>query len=133
MPGDSSDLDRLIGAALREARLSRACTQAELAERLNVGRSALAHYEAGKRPLTVSMLLQVAQVLQYPPSRLLPSILGDGPVPAARRALPEEVAQVARLLSDRPDLVPSVLDLLEALLQHQVVADDDDTQRPAVK
>src|SRR5215210_1975532 len=76
MSDEPSDLDRQIGAALRQARLSRACTQAELAEHLAVGRSALAHYEAGNRPLTVSMLICAARALQYPASQLLPALPG---------------------------------------------------------
>lgn len=117
---DESDIDRQIGAALREARLSRACTQADLAERLSVGRSALAHYESGKRPLTVSMLLQAARALQYPPGRILPPQAGEAA--ADPPAYPEPVARIARLLAERPDLVPSVLDLLETLLEHEHAA-----------
>jgi transcriptional regulator with XRE-family HTH domain len=122
MSDEPSDLDRQIGAALRQARLSRACTQAELAEHLAVGRSALAHYEAGNRPLTVSMLICAARALQYPASQLLPALPDDVPVTSRLSALPEPVAQIARLLTDRPALIPSVLDLLETLLEHERIA-----------
>jgi len=122
MSDELADLDRQIGAALRQARLSRACTQADLAEHLAVGRSALAHYEAGKRPLTVSMLICAAQALQYPASQLLPALPNDTPRMAPPSALPEPVAQIARLLSERPALIPSVLDLIETLLEHEQTA-----------
>ena len=122
MSDEPADLDRRIGAALRQARLSRACTQAELAEHLAVGRSALAHYEAGNRPLTVSMLIGAARALQYPASQLLPALSEDVPAITRQPALPEPVAQIARLLTDRPALIPSVLDLLETLLEHERTA-----------
>jgi transcriptional regulator with XRE-family HTH domain len=122
MSDEPSDLDRQIGTALRQARLSRACTQADLAEHLAVGRSALAHYEAGKRPLTVSMLICAAQALQYPASQILPAPQDDAPVTAQLPALPAPVAQIARLLTDRPALIPSVLDLIETLLEHEQTA-----------
>ena len=120
MSDEPSDLDRQIGAALRQARLSRACTQADLADHLAVGRSALAHYEAGKRQLTVNMLICAARALQYPASQLLPASSDDMPVTA--QPLPEPVAQIARLLTDRPALIPSVLDLIETLLEHEQTA-----------
>jgi transcriptional regulator with XRE-family HTH domain len=123
MSDEPVDLDRQIGAALRQARLSRACTQADLAEHLAVGRGALAHYEAGKRPLTVSMLICAAQALQYPASQLLPALPNDAPKMAPPPALPEPVAQIARLLTERPALIPSVLDLIETLLEHEQTAD----------
>jgi transcriptional regulator with XRE-family HTH domain len=118
MSDDPSELDRQIGAALRQARLSRACTQADLAAHLAVGRSALAHYEAGKRQLTVNMLLSAARALQYPPTQLLP-MPDDIPVRVQQPTLPEPVAHIAQLLSDRPALIPSVLDLIETLLEHE--------------
>jgi transcriptional regulator with XRE-family HTH domain len=116
MADEPADLDHRIGVALRQARLSRACTQTDLAAHLAVGRSALAHYEAGKRPLTVSMLIRAAQALHYPASQLLPALPNDAPATAP--ALPDPVAQIARLLIDQPALIPSVLDLLETLLEH---------------
>jgi transcriptional regulator with XRE-family HTH domain len=121
MADEPSELDRQIGAALRQARLSRACTQADLAEHLAVGRSALAHYEAGKRQLTVNMLISAARALQYPPSKLLP-VPDDTPLRTRQPALPEPVEQIARLLTDRPTLIPSVLDLIETLLEHEQIA-----------
>jgi transcriptional regulator with XRE-family HTH domain len=119
MADEPADLDRRIGAALRQARLSRACTQTDLAAHLAVGRSALAHYEAGKRPLTVGMLMRAAQALHYPASQLLPTLPSDAPATARAPALPEPVAQIARLLMEQPALIPSVLDLLETLLEHE--------------
>ena len=118
MSEEPSDLDRQIGAALRQARLSRACTQADLAKHLAVGRSALAHYEAGKRQLTVNMLIAAARALRHPLSKLLP-VLDDMPVRTHQPELPEGVEHIARLLTDRPTLIPSVLDLIETLLEHE--------------
>lgn len=124
MAAEHGDSDRRIGAALRNARLSRAQTQAELAVVLGVSRSTLALYESGRRPLPTSTLLAAAHALQLPARLLLPpdghGDAGTANVPA-QATLAEPLATVVRMLEERPTFTPSVLDLLATLLEREQV------------
>ena len=121
----TEELDRAIGDALRSARLSRTYTQADMARALAVTRSAVAHYEAGKRSLSASQLILAALALECPVHHLLPPIPGLAPTPASERTLSEPIAQIVRLLEQRPDLIPNVLDLLETMLELSETLLDD--------
>ena len=113
----TEELDRAIGDALRSTRLSRTYTQAEMARVLAVTRSAVAHYEAGKRSLSANQLILAALALGCPIHHLLPPIPGLAPTPASERTVAGPIAQIVQLLEQRPDLIPNVLDLLETMLE----------------
>ena len=117
MPPSTTELDRAIGNALRSTRLSRTCTQAEMARILDVTRSAVTHYESGKRSLSASQLVLAALALECPVHQLLPPITGLAPVPASSFTRSGPVAQIVEILEQRPDLIPNVLDLLETILE----------------
>ena len=121
----SDELDRAIGDALRSARLSRTTTQADMARALAVTRSAVAHYEAGKRSLSASQLILAALALECPVHHLLPPIPGLAPTPTSEHALSGPIAQIVQLLEQRPDLIPNVLDLLETMLELSETSLDD--------
>jgi transcriptional regulator with XRE-family HTH domain len=121
----TEELDRAIGDALRSARLSRTYTQAEMARVLAVTRSAVAHYEAGKRSLSASQLIRAALALECPVHHLLPPISSLAPLPVNERTLSGPVAQIVQLLEQRPDLIPNVLDLLETMLELSETSLDD--------
>ena len=108
-----------IGAAVRAARMARAVTQDDLALLLKVDRVTISRYESGKRTIPAPALVQIADYLDLP----LDTLTGQGgqrrePVPSPTRNTPEDEAlqTVVRVLQQRPDLVPTVLDLLETLL-----------------
>lgn len=63
---------------IREARESRGWTQAVAAEQLGIWREALTIIESGKQRLTVSMLLQMADVYGTTPYKLLECWKFDG-------------------------------------------------------
>jgi transcriptional regulator with XRE-family HTH domain len=121
----ADELDRAIGAALRGARLSHTTTQAEMARVLAVTRSAVAHYEAGKRSLSASQLILAALALECPVQHLLPPIPDLAPTPASEPTLAGPIAQIVQLLEQRPDLIPNVLDLLETMLELSETSLDD--------
>jgi transcriptional regulator with XRE-family HTH domain len=104
-PPESGELDRAIGNALRSARLSRTCTQAEMAGILDVTRSAVTHYESGKRSLSASQLILAAIALECPVHQLLPSIPGLAPAPANGLSVSGPTAQIVQILEQRPDLI----------------------------
>jgi len=117
MSPSTTELDRAIGNALRSTRLSRTCTQAEMARILDVTRSAVTHYESGKRSLSASQLVLAALALECPVHQLLPPIAGLALVPASSPTRSGPVAQIVEILEQRPDLIPNVLDLLETILE----------------
>ncbi len=111
-----NDLNHQIGAALRQARLSRGVTQDDLAQLLAVDRVTISRYEHGTRPLPLASLLQIATYLEQPASALLPT---EHRAPMILPTPPEQVAvqSVVQVLTDHPELVPTVLDLLETMLE----------------
>lgn len=113
---DSAHVDTFVGIALRAARRSRGYRQHDLAELLGVDRSTIARYEGGTRSMSVSTLIQVAQVLNRPTTAFLP-----------RNAAHEGLHTVVEVLEQHPDLLPRVVDLLRASLQDE---DADEENAP---
>jgi transcriptional regulator with XRE-family HTH domain len=116
---ESHDLDVQIGAALREARLNQGITQEELAQVLGVNRTTIARYESGRRGLSIAMLLALTRVLDVLLSDLVPGlpngVSAGSPVTLAP-AEQQAVATLVRVLGEHPDLVPTVLETVETLL-----------------
>lgn len=63
MTSDPLALQRALGRRIRTWRVRRQMSQAALAELTGVTQSTLSHYENGKRDLSVSMLLKLADKL----------------------------------------------------------------------
>jgi transcriptional regulator with XRE-family HTH domain len=57
---------REIGERIKQAREEIGLTQLELAARLKCTQSALSNYELGKRKLNLTLLIEVAQILNKP-------------------------------------------------------------------
>jgi len=114
-----ADFDAQLGAALREARLNARYTQEEIARVLRVTPATIARYELGIRHLSVSTLFQIAAALDIPLSRLVPgaerlerTVLL--PLPASPQQ--QAVQALVRVLEEHPDLMPKVLETVEAAL-----------------
>lgn len=107
---DPALVDAHVGTAVRAARLSRGYRQDDLAELLGVDRSTIARYENGTRSMSVSTLVQVAQLLKRPVIAFLPGVYAD-----------EALLKVLQVLERRPDLFLRVVDLLSVSLR----AEDD--------
>lgn len=110
---DEQDLNRRIGAALREARLSRGVTQDDLARLLQVDRTMISRYERGSRTLSAPALLSVFHYLEYSLGTL---DLGTYAERAASAPLPEAIQRIVEMLQQRPDLIGTVEDVLETFL-----------------
>lgn len=67
-----------VGVRVRQARLGRSLSQADLGERIGLDRSALTRVEAGERKISALELFSIADALQVPMSWLV-----EDPVPAA--------------------------------------------------
>jgi transcriptional regulator with XRE-family HTH domain len=110
---DPAQVDTHVGAALRAARLSRGLRQDDLAEQMGVDRSTIARYESGARSMSVSTLMQAAELLDRPATIFLPGIYAR-----------EGLQTVLTTLERYPDLLPRVLDLLLVSLQGEATDDD---------
>lgn len=107
-------LNRSIGEAVRAARMSRGVTQEELATVLGVDRVTVARYEGGLRTLTAPTLFTIFEYLEVPLNGLNG---GDLTHKAGyTHAVSPALQQVVTLLEQRPDLVPSVQELLDTML-----------------
>jgi transcriptional regulator with XRE-family HTH domain len=124
-----SHLNAQIGAAVRAARLARGVTQDDLASLLGVDRVTISRYEGGKRTLPSPALVRIATYLAISVSQLTPEATSSPDMARAPAALqPITLAHadaqqtamqtVVRVLEQRPDLLPTVLDLLETLLDN---------------
>lgn len=63
MTWDPTAQRREIGARIRTARMRHRLSQAALAARVGLTQSSLSHYENGKRDLSVTTLIRIAQEL----------------------------------------------------------------------
>jgi transcriptional regulator with XRE-family HTH domain len=66
------------GEALRQTRLSRSMTQADVAWLSGITQAALSNYENGKRDIPVRALIALSRVLDVPPWTLVPALGEDG-------------------------------------------------------
>ena len=108
--------DAAVGRVLRELRLNRNIKQLELAQALGVTRATVTRWERGSRAMTVSTLRAIADLLDAPASLLLP---GRHQAPLSNTDLgPEQTAirAIDHILEVRPDLIPTVIALLEPLV-----------------
>ena len=70
---DKDELKRFLGNKIKSYRKERGWTQAELAEKLNIGKSAIANYENGIRSPRQKLLFQMAKVFDIQIDELFPS------------------------------------------------------------
>jgi transcriptional regulator with XRE-family HTH domain len=63
----ATESDRLLGMRLRELRERRSLTQAELASLLGVSTSLVAHWESGRRAVSIVQVAQIAKALGIAP------------------------------------------------------------------
>lgn len=97
-----------VARRVRDLRLARAVTQEELAAVLGVKRESMSRYESGERAITIALLLDIAAALEHPVTAFLPG--GEASATAGN-----SLDEVTAALTARPDLIPSVLDLLAVL------------------
>jgi transcriptional regulator with XRE-family HTH domain len=64
-------LARRLGFAIARLRSQANLKQDELAWRADIHRAYMGHIERGEKNITVAMLVQIAEALRLPPSRIL--------------------------------------------------------------
>lgn len=81
VPTDPNAFRRTLGNRIRRWRLRGQMSQAELAEATGVTQATLSHYETGKRDVTVSTLVRIAEELEVTLEDLtgsVPRVKGGG-------------------------------------------------------
>lgn len=81
----------LIGERLREARVKRGLTQAEVAERLGVTRSVIARYESGINDPPSENISKMAEILGVSADYLLGRTHDPRPISSIEQLLPEAI------------------------------------------
>lgn len=71
---DADPIGRLVGKAVRAARVSAGLSQAAVARAVGMPRPSIARLERGRHVPTLDVLLDVASAMGLPPSRLLASL-----------------------------------------------------------
>jgi transcriptional regulator with XRE-family HTH domain len=99
-----------IARRVRSLRLAHAMTQEELAAILGVKRESMSRYESGERAITIALLLDIAAALEQPLDAFLPPGQLEEP----------PLAEIVAALRARPDLIPSVQDLLTVMGEEPV-------------
>jgi transcriptional regulator with XRE-family HTH domain len=104
---------RQLGGRIAELRKARGLTQAQLADRLDVGQQQVASFEAGRRRVPVSQLAPLADALGVSIEELLgtqPKAKRRGPPPKLERHF-QRIAQLPRARQK------FVLEVLDSVLQ----------------
>ncbi len=98
---DTKSVDRYIGSRIREERIKRGMSQAELAHLIGVTYQQAHKYERGVNRTAASRLVQIAAVLGVEPSELLP-VTGCNCSPATGGRMELDLARnFARITDDR--------------------------------
>jgi transcriptional regulator with XRE-family HTH domain len=121
---DVSDIDARVGAAIRAGRLRAGIKQEELAAAIGLDRTTLSRYEAGSRSVPIGALLQIAYALRAPLSELIPGARAMETAWAAPvdSGVPPAMQEIARALSERPDRIAQVAELLALLAEREQLA-----------
>ena len=147
--GPKSDLDKIVGARIRERRRSMKMTAQRLGELIGVSREQIANYERGEQRIAAARLYEVSVALQLPINEFfndvvprersesqavdqLSNTLVDMPDPPGQRSDAEVIARLGRLASEIADPVvrASVRSIMRRL---PVFALTTDTETSATK
>jgi transcriptional regulator with XRE-family HTH domain len=93
-----ADMYAQIGAEIRRRREGLGLSQAQLAEKIGVGRTSITMIERGAQALLVHQLLEIASALRVPPDKLLEAVEVNEAVGPSRELF--ETAEALELLSD---------------------------------
>ncbi|MGB0065764.1 MAG: helix-turn-helix transcriptional regulator [Terracidiphilus sp.] len=78
MDGKWGWVNRGAGQRVAEARRRAGLTQRELAQQIKMSRASVANIEAGKQPVQIQMIFELAERLHVQPADLIPAISETG-------------------------------------------------------
>jgi transcriptional regulator with XRE-family HTH domain len=120
---DITDIDAQVGAAIRTERMRAGLKQEELATAVGIDRTTLSRYESGSRSVPIGLLVQIAYVLRAPLSEIVP---GARPMEQAwgtgQPPLTPGLVTITRVIAERPDLAPQMLEFLSLLIERDMAA-----------
>ena len=105
-------MENIFGERLKKLRHSKGITQKELAEQLQIGRSSIAEYEAGKKTPTGPVVAKIAKYFSVSTDYLLG--LTDDPTPKSGE-LPEFVKEKLKRLEELEKERERLLEIIEEL------------------
>lgn len=117
-------LNQQICTAIREQRLNLGVLQSQLAAHLGLAESTFSRYESGQRTLSAAMLCMISTYLRQPITAFLPPEIELLATPDPQPAN-ETLRHVTHILEQRPDLLPTVLGLLETMIEGTVAPIDE--------
>jgi transcriptional regulator with XRE-family HTH domain len=94
----AADMYARIGGEIRRRREGLGLSQAQLAEKIGVGRTSITMIERGSQAILVHQLLEIAKALKVSPDKLLERTELSEPVGPSRELF--EAAEALELLSD---------------------------------
>jgi transcriptional regulator with XRE-family HTH domain len=78
MDGRWAWVNRSLGQRIATARKKLRLTQQDLADRIDRSRASVANMEAGKQPIQIQMIFELADKLQVTPADLIPAVSESG-------------------------------------------------------
>jgi transcriptional regulator with XRE-family HTH domain len=111
------DIDAVVGARLRKARLAARMSQTELGDAIGVSFQQVQKYERAANRLSASMLVLAARAVGVPAARLLQDLDGDAPVDAGAAARLERAEALLPELHQVPNLTADQLVALRQLFR----------------
>ena len=94
-----------IGQAIRRVRFNVGFTQEDLASVTGILRTNISKYENGKRVPSIDELYAIADACACPISDLLPDVIAP---------TSPDMQTIVRILTERPDVIPTVLATLQS-------------------
>ena len=94
-----------IGQAIRRVRFNVGFTQEDLATVTGILRTNISKYENGKRVPSIDELYAIADACVCPISDLLPDVIAT---------TSPDMQTIVRILTERPDVIPTVLATLQS-------------------
>lgn len=98
------DRAAVIGQAIRRVRFNVGFTQEDLTSVTGILRTNISKYENGKRVPSIDELYAIAEACACPISDLLPDLIST---------TSPDMQTIVRILTDRPDVIPTVLATLQ--------------------
>ena len=98
------DRAAVIGQAIRHLRFNVGFTQEDLASVTGILRTNISKYENGKRMPSIDELYAIADACACPISDLLPDVIAT---------TSPDMQTIVRILTERPDVIPTVLATLQ--------------------
>lgn len=104
------EIFQIIGNQIASLRKAKNMTQLDLAMKLNVSQAMITAYETGKRGISVSRLLEMAEILNVLPDEILGVDIQTTKKPGPASRLEKQVEQIKKLPKKNQQYVSTFLE-----------------------